>query len=100
MEEVFLNFGACAVIAIYDGITFKVNFQTMYKAVKIAYLCISRGKHKGNSVKTFHLFLNKTQTISGGDRVTHAGFIQDAKSSQYALNSSLFDDTDISPILA
>ena len=29
MEEVFLNFGTCAVISIYDGITFKGTPQTM-----------------------------------------------------------------------
>ena len=84
MVEVFFNFGMCADIVIEDGITFKVNFQKMCRALKIAYWCIERRNHKGNSFKTFHLFLNKTQTITGGYQGTHAGFIQNAKTSQYA----------------
>ena len=67
MEEVFWGFGMSAIIVIDNGCTFKGTFQTMYKSLKITYWFISRGNHKGNSVETFHLFLNKTQTITGGD---------------------------------
>ena len=100
MEEVFLNFGTCAVTVINDGITFKGTPQTMWKALKITYWCIARGNYKGNSVKKIHQFLNETQTITGGHRGTHAGFIQDAKTSQHAWNSAPIDDTYISWILA
>ena len=99
MEEMFVNFGTCAVIVIDDGSTFKGTSQTMRKALKITYWCILRGNHKGNSVETFHHFLNKAQTITGGDWGKHAGFIQDAKTSQYDWNSSLIDYTDTSRIL-
>ena len=75
MIEVFLNFGTCAVIVIDDGSTFKATFHKMCRAPKITYWCISRGNHKVNSVENFHQFLNKTQTITGSDRVTHAGFV-------------------------
>ena len=34
MEEVFLNFGTCEVIVIYDGINFKGTLQTMCKSLK------------------------------------------------------------------
>ena len=95
MEEVFLNFGTCAVTVINDGITFKGTPQTMWKALKITYWCIARGNYKGNSVKKIHQFLNETQTITGGHRGTHAGFIQDAKTSQHAWNSAPIDDTEI-----
>ena len=54
MVEVFLNFEMCAVIVINDGSTFKDTFETMCKALKIAYWCISKGDHKGNSVEIFH----------------------------------------------
>ena len=67
MLEVFLNSGTCAGILIDDVSTLKVSFQTMCRAFKLIYWCISREKHKGNSVKTFHWFLNKTQTITGSD---------------------------------
>ena len=40
MEEVFLNFGTCAVIVIDDGSNFRGNYQTMRKALKIPYWCI------------------------------------------------------------
>ena len=43
--------------------------------------------------------MNKTQTITGGDRGTHDGFIQNAKTPQYVWNSATIDDTDISRIL-
>ena len=96
MEEVFLNFGTCAVIVIDYVSTFKGIFQTICKAPKITYWCISRGNHKGNSVEKNCRFLNKTQKITGGDQVTHADFIQNAKTSQHAWNSALIDDTYIS----
>ena len=53
MVEVFFNFGTCSVIVIGNDGTFKGTFQTMYKALKITYWCISRGNHKGNSVENF-----------------------------------------------
>ena len=37
MEEVFLDFGTCAVIVIDDGSTFKGIFQKTCKALKINY---------------------------------------------------------------
>ena len=37
MEEVFLNFGTCAVIVIDDGSTFKGTFQQTCKSLKINY---------------------------------------------------------------
>ena len=83
MEEVFLNFGACAVIVIKYGSTFKGTFQQMCKALKITYGCTSIGNHKENGIETFYQFLNKTQTITGGDQETHNGFIQNAKTSRY-----------------
>ena len=46
MEEAFWGFGMCAVIVINDGSTFKVAFQTMFEALKIAYWYISIGNHK------------------------------------------------------
>ena len=86
--EVFLNFGMYAVIVIDGGSNFNSTFKTMCESLKIAYWCISIGEHKGNSFKNIHQFLNKTQTITGGDRGTRSGFIQNVKTSQYAWNSS------------
>ena len=40
MEEVFLNFGTCAVIVIDNVRTFKGTFQKMYRSLKITYWCI------------------------------------------------------------
>ena len=96
MEEVFLNFVTCAVIVVDDGINFKGTFQTMCKSLKITYWIISRGNHNRNSVEKFHWFLNNTQTITGGDRGKHIGFIHNAKTSQYTWNIAPIDDTDIS----
>ena len=96
MEEVLLNFGMCAVIVIDYDSTFKGTFQKMCDPLKIIYWWISRGNYKGNSVKKFHQFLNKTQNITGGDQGTHGGFIRNAKTSQYAWNNSPIYDTDIS----
>ena len=99
MEEVFLNFRTCSVI--YDGITFRGAFQTMCKALKITYWCISRGNHKGNSVENFHWFLNKNQTISDCDWEKHYyGFVQNEKTSQYAWKSAPIGDIYISWSLA
>ena len=39
--------------------------------------------------------MNKTQAIAGSDRGTHAVYIQNAKTSQYAWNSAPIDNTDI-----
>ena len=44
--------------------------------------------------------MNKIQTIVGQDRSTHETFVQNAKTSQYAWNSALIDDTDISRSMA
>ena len=44
--------------------------------------------------------MNKTQKITGIDRGTHAGFIQNVTTSQYACNSAPIDDIYISLILA
>ena len=100
MEEVSLNFETCAVIVINSVSNFKGTFQTICKALEITYWCISRVNHKGKNVENFHRFWNKTQTITGSDRGTHAGFIQNEKTSQYAWTSAPIDDTDISQRLA
>ena len=43
----------------------------------------------------YHIFLNKTDAISGNDRGTHLVSIQNAKISQDAWNSAPIDGTDI-----
>ena len=95
MEEVLLNFGMCAVIVIDDGSTLKCNSQKIHEALKITDWWISRENHKGNLVKKFYQFLNKTQKITGGDWRTHSGFIQNANTSHYSWNSAPIDDTDV-----
>ena len=82
----------CVVKVIGDGSTFIVTLQNICKALKITYWCISRGNHKGNSIKTFRQFLNKTQTITGVYRGTYAGFIKNTKTFRYAWNSAPIDD--------
>ena len=61
---------------------------------------MSRGNHKGNSVEHYNRFLNKTQTFNGNDRGTNTCYIENAKTSQYAWNSTPIDDTDVPRSLA
>ena len=61
----------------------------------LTYWYLSQGNYRGNSVERYHRFLNKTQAIAGNDRGTHAVYIQNSKTSQYAWNCALIDNTDI-----
>ena len=101
MSDVILTFGMCAPVIIVDeGSNFKVAFQEMCDILKITCWLLARGNHKGLSVERYHRFLNKTQTIAGNDRGTHAVFIQNSKTSQYAWNSAPIDDTDVTRCMA
>ena len=51
--------------------------------------------NKGNSVENYHLFLNKTQAITGQYFGSHDVFIQNVKTSQYMWNRAPIDDTDV-----
>ena len=61
----------------------------------ITYWYLSRGNHRGSSVKRYHRFINKAQEIAGNNRGTHKVYLQNAKTSQYAWNSAPIDNTDI-----
>ena len=95
MADVVLSFGMYFVVVIDYGSTFKSVFISMCKSLSIHYWCLSRGNHRGNSVKHYHRFLNQTEAIAGNDRGTHLVIIQNAKISQYAWNSAPIDGTDI-----
>ena len=66
--DVVLSFGMCSVVVINNGSTFKSVFISMYKALKIHNWCLSRGNHRGNSAEHYHIFLNKTEDITGNHR--------------------------------
>ena len=51
ISEVILSFVMCSVVVIDDVSTFKGTFIAMYQALKINFCCLSRGTHKGISVK-------------------------------------------------
>ena len=100
MSTVVLTFGMCSVVVVDDGSNFKNVFLEMCKKLNIHCWVLSRGNHKGNSVEHYHRFINKTQAIAGNDRGTHSIFANNAKTSQYAWNSSPIDGTDITRSMA
>ena len=100
MSDVILSFGMCAVVVVDEGSNFKSVFVDMCTALNITCWTLARGNHKGNSCERYHRFLNKTQTINGGNRGTHTGFAQNAKTSQYAWNSAPIDNTDVTRSMA
>ena len=86
-------------VVIDDGSSFKGMVITMCTNLGFAYWCLSRG-NRGNSVESYHRFLNKTQAIAGNDRGTHEVYFQNAKTSQYAWNGVHIDNTDITRSMA
>ena len=83
------------IIVVYAECWFKIVFKYMCAALGIIYWPLARGNHKGINIEKYHLFLKKTQSISGQDRVTHEVFLQNKKTSQYAWNSASIDGIDI-----
>ena len=100
MPDVILSFDMCSVVGIDDRSTFKGTYIAMCQALKICYWCLSQGNHKGNSVESYHRFLNKTQVISANDCGTNQVFIYNAKTSQYVWSSSAIDEANIQRSLA
>ena len=100
MEQVVLTFGICGILVVDDGRKLKSAVTSVAEALRIDTWTLSRGNRKDNSVERFHRFLNKTQTITANDRGTHHSFIMNAKTTQYAWNSSPIDSTDISRSMA
>ena len=90
-----MNFGIVAVVVVDADIKFIDLFKGICKAINIVFWPLSRGNHKGLSVKRYHRFLNKTQTNVGQDTGSHHSFIKNSKTSQYAWNSAPIDDADI-----
>ena len=95
MSDIVLTFLMCSVVVVDDGSTFKGAFIDTCKALNIHYWCLSRGNHKGNSMKRYHRFLNKPQTIASNDRGTHSVYIKNANTSQYLWNSAHIEDTNV-----
>ena len=95
MEQVVLSFGMVAVVVVDADSKFLHFFKNVCKQLDINLWPLSRGNHKGMSVKCYHRFLNKTQTINDEDRGSHHTIIENSKTSQYAWNSVPIDNTDI-----
>ena len=93
MKQVILTFGMITAVVVNTDSRFRSTFEAMCKLLKLIFWSLSRRNHKGNSVESYHKFLDKTQTISGQDRETHEVFHQNIKPSQYAWNSVTIDDT-------
>ena len=77
--NVVLSFGILSIFVIDNGSLFKGLFVAMCGALDLAYWCLSRGKHTGNSVERYHRLLRKTQSTSDTDWITHDIYIQNAK---------------------
>ena len=71
VPDAIMTFGICSVIVINNGSSFKEVFIEMCDALELTHWCLSRGNHKHNSVERYHIFLNKTQAITGNDCGTH-----------------------------
>ena len=67
----------------------------MRQCVNYIFWSLLRENHKGNSAERYHIFLNKTQTISEQDQGTHEVFHQNIKTSQHAWNGAPIYDIDI-----
>ena len=67
--------------------------KQFFKCLEITLWNLSRRNNKVNIIEKYHQFLSKIQAIAGKHRVSHDIFIQNAKTSQYACNSSPIDDT-------
>ena len=100
MSNVILAFGMCLVVMIDNGNLFKSVFVNICTLLDITCWCFSRGSHKGNSVKRYHRFLNKTQAIAGNDCGTHKVYLQNTKKSQYVWNSAPIDNADVTCTMA
>ena len=70
-------------------------FEAIFKCLQITFWNLSHINHKLNSVENCHRFLNKTQAISGQDRVSRDVFIINAKTSQYTCNIAPINDTNV-----
>ena len=95
MENVVILFGMVAIIVVDAGIWFNSVFKYMCSDLGIIYWNLAHGNHKGMSIEKYHRFLNKTQAILDQYRGTNNIFLQNAKTSQYAWNSTPIYGIDI-----
>ena len=75
VEEVVLSFEMVDVVVVDSDSRFRGEFQEICKTIQITFWPLSCGKHKVNSAKTDHRFLNETQAISGQDKFSHDVFV-------------------------
>ena len=95
MENYILLFGMVAILVINADSRFKNVFKDICAALGIIYWSLERGNHNILRVEKYHRFLNKTKAISGQYRCKHDVFFQNAKTSQYAWNSTPIESTNI-----
>ena len=84
-----------AVIVVDADSLFFNDFQNMCTILQIHFWTLSWGNHKGNITLQYHRFLNKTHKIWGNNCGTYQWFLENAKTTQFAWNSSTIDNTDI-----
>ena len=60
IEQVVFTFDMVAVVVVDADSEFLHLFEEMCKALGVIFWPLSRGNHKGNDVKRYHRFLNKT----------------------------------------
>ena len=95
MQYIFLKFGLCHIVVLYDGTPFKVAFITMFEALNLNRDILAKLNHKGLTVEYFHHFFNKSITIATEERSINDIFVPVGVAASYTLNSTLIDGTNI-----
>ena len=95
LENVLLRVGITGVVVVDADSKFRDVFQQMCAALKIRWVPLARGNHKGLKVERFHRFLNKNVKAECRRRGTNKVFPETALMAAYAWNSAPTDDSDI-----
>ena len=95
LENVLLRVGVTGVVVVDADSKFRDLFQQMCAALKIRWISVARGNHKGLRVERFHRFLNKVVTNECRHRGTNQVFPETCHVAAYAWNSAPTEDSDI-----
>lgn len=95
LENVLLRTGITGVVVVDADSKFRDVFQQMCAALRIRWVPLARGNHKGLRVERFHRFLNKLVTAECRRRGTNQVFPETCHTAAYAWNSAPTDDSDI-----